>query len=153
MYLHPISETHQFSPNLSYLDVLSKNSRPRRSNDEDDEDEGPPPDPDDPQPAQPPPKKVKKGSSNAKEVTVTTRRAGESGEDLGGLSSLRRELILKRRKERDEPWRPLAWHDEEVRRRDSISARIDFNGRTLGHSSQSRLKWHSGSFFQREKTH
>jgi DNA-directed RNA polymerase-3 subunit RPC5 len=127
--LHPISETHQFSPNLSYLDVLSKNSRPRRSNAEDDEDEGPPPDPDDPQPAQPLQKKVEKASaSNAKEVTVTARRAGESSEDLGGLSSLRRELILKRRKERDETWQALEWHDKQVRLPQSISARIDVNG-------------------------
>jgi len=129
LHLHPISETHQFSPNLSYLDVLSKNSRPRRPNASDDEDEeGPPPDPDDPQPAPSSPKKVKKAAtSNAKEVTVAARRVGDGSDDLGGLSSIRRELILKRRKERDEPWQALDYHDEQVRRSDSISARSNFH--------------------------
>jgi len=32
---------------------------------------------------------------------------------MGGLSTLRRELIMKRRKERDEPWKDLNWHDEQ----------------------------------------
>jgi len=114
LHLHPISETHQFSPNLSYLDVLSKNSSPRHPNASDEDEEGPPPDPDDPQPAPSSPKKVKKaGTSNAKEVTVAARRVGDGSEDLGGLSSVRRELILKRRKERDEPWQALDYHDEQ----------------------------------------
>ena len=148
MHLHPISETHQFSPNLSYLDVLSKNSSPRRPNDEDEEEEeGPPPDPDDPQPAPSSPKKVKKATSNAKEVTVAARRAGDGSEDLGGLSSVRRELILKRRKERDEPWKALDYHDEQVRRCDSISARSNFMRSVIACSSHSRRKRHTRSFF------
>lgn len=114
LHLHPISETHQFGPNLSYLDLLSKTSRPRRPTGSDDEDDGPPPDPDEPVPDKPAPKKEKKASSSsAKEVTVSARRAPDS-EDLGGLSTLRREMIGNRRKEREEPWETLEWKDEGV---------------------------------------
>lgn len=100
---------------MSYLDLISKTSRPRKTTGSDDEEEGPPPDPDEPVPDKPVPKKEKKvSSSTAKEVTVTARRAGGDTEDLGGLSTLRRDMIGKRRKEREEPWQPLKWNEEGV---------------------------------------
>ena len=116
LFLHPINETHQFRPTLTYMDTLTRKSKRRGGGYSDDESDGPPPDPDEAPPEKLAPKKEKKASSsNAKEVTVAVRRGGESAEDLGGLSSLRRELIGKRKKEREEPWQSLNWNDEGVR--------------------------------------
>ena len=50
LFLHPISETHQFRPTLTYMDALTRKSRRRGGGFSDDESDGPPPDPDEPAP-------------------------------------------------------------------------------------------------------
>lgn len=115
LHLHPISESYQFNPSLTYLDMLAQKQKPRQKAGSDSEDDGPPPDPDDPTPAKTPPKRERKAStSSAKEVVVTARRSNDGNEELGGLSSLRREMIMKHRKEREEAWESLEWRDDEV---------------------------------------
>ena len=117
LHLHPISETHQFRPSQTYLDVIARRSTAReRRRDSDDESDGPPPDPDDPTPPAPVVKKEKK-AGEIKEVQVTARKVEEkNGQQLfGGLSQIRREILSKMREEREEPWENLDWCDMEAR--------------------------------------
>ncbi|KAF9044861.1 hypothetical protein BDZ89DRAFT_1089789 [Hymenopellis radicata] len=54
LHLHPIKETHQFRPTLTYLDYLTNKHRRRGgAGDSDSEDDEPPPDPDEPSSATP----------------------------------------------------------------------------------------------------
>ncbi|KAJ7431820.1 DNA-directed RNA polymerase III subunit Rpc5 [Mycena galericulata] len=115
LHLHPISETHQLRPTLTYLDILSrKNKRSRGGGGSDsDSDDGPPPDPDEPAPA-PAPKKEKKPSGDAREVQVTARKSEDKGgiQPLqGGLSTARREMLIAIRAEEDEAWQDLEFCD------------------------------------------
>lgn len=120
MHLHPISETHQFRPTLTYLDVLSRKSRPSRAGAGDgdfDSDDGPPPDPDDPTPAPAVVKKEKK-PTDSKEVQVTAKKTSEDKTGTqhfqGGLSQVRREMLTMIRDEAEEPWEELEYCDGEV---------------------------------------
>ncbi|KAJ6574904.1 DNA-directed RNA polymerase III subunit Rpc5 [Mycena capillaripes] len=115
LHLHPISETHQLRPTLTYLDILSrKNKRSRAGGGSDsDSDDGPPPDPDEPAPP-PPPKKEKKPSGEAREVQVTARKSEDKGGVQpvhGGLSVARREMLIAIRAEEDEGWQDLEFCD------------------------------------------
>ncbi|PPQ79154.1 hypothetical protein CVT26_004104 [Gymnopilus dilepis] len=112
LHLHPISETHQFRPTLTYLDVLSRKSkRSRGGEDESDSDEGPPPDPDEPTPVAAP-KKEKKPAGEAKEVHASARKAeDQSGPGPGGLSTVRREILQIIRAEEEEKWENLNFND------------------------------------------
>ncbi len=104
LHLHPISETHQFRPTLTYMDMhLRKSRRPR--GDDSDEDDGPPPDPDEPAPA-PAPKKEKKLAGEVKEVQVAVRKTGESQglQFQGGLTQIRRDMLTLMHTEEDERW-------------------------------------------------
>jgi DNA-directed RNA polymerase-3 subunit RPC5 len=117
LHLHPISETYQFRPTLTYMDVLSSKGR-RRAGEDSDSDDGPPPDPDDPTPLPVPPKKEKKiKAGEAKEVSVSARKSEDkSGMQLmGGLSTARREMLAIMRAEEDEVWEDLEFCDGEVK--------------------------------------
>jgi len=116
LHLHPISETHQLRPTLTYLDVLSRRSRRSRGGGSDsDSDDGPPPDPDEPAPV-PAPKKEKKAAGEAKEIQVAARKSEDKGgQNLqGGLSAVRREMLLAIRAEEDEAWEDLDYHGGEA---------------------------------------
>lgn len=117
MHLHPLNETHQLRPTLTYLDALNRKSRRSRGADSNsDSDDGPPPDPDE-VPAVPAPKKDKKSAGEAKEVQVAARKAEEKGgQNLqGGLSAIRREMLMSLRAEEEEEWQALNYHGSEVR--------------------------------------
>ncbi|KAF7306737.1 hypothetical protein MIND_00465400 [Mycena indigotica] len=113
LHLHPIAETHQMRPTLTYLDVISrKNKRSRQPNDSD-SDDGPPPDPDEPAPA-PVPKKERKSTGDVREVHVTARKSEDKGggaQALGGLSTARREMLAVIHAEEDEDWQDLQFFD------------------------------------------
>jgi DNA-directed RNA polymerase III subunit RPC5 len=116
LHLHPINETHQLRPTLTYLDALNRKSRRSRGTDSDaDSSDGSPPDPDEASPVSSP-KKAKKAAGEAKDVQVAARKAEEKGSrDLqGGLSAMRREMLLSLRAEEDEEWQALAYHGPEV---------------------------------------
>lgn len=104
LHLHPISETHQFRPTMTYMDMHTRKTR-RRGGDDSDSDDGPPPDPDEPAPA-PAPKKEKKPAGEAKEVQVAVRKTGESSgpQFSGGLTQVRREMLTLIHAEEDERW-------------------------------------------------
>ena len=116
LYLHPISETHQLRPTLTYMDTLTRRTRRRGGGDDDDDsDDGPPPDPDEPTPV-PTVKKEKKSGGEAKEVQVSIRKSGDDkGLQLGsGLTAMRRELLMAIRAEEDELWDDYLYHDRGV---------------------------------------
>ncbi|KAI0318482.1 DNA-directed RNA polymerase III subunit Rpc5 [Amylostereum chailletii] len=113
LHLHPVAETHQLRPTLTYLDALSKKSKRSRGGGgwDSDSDEGPPPDPDE---ALPPPvvKKEKKPTGEARDVQVAARKS--EGQNLqGGLSTVRREMLVAIHAEEDEVWTDFEFHDAE----------------------------------------
>ncbi|KAF9475609.1 hypothetical protein BDN70DRAFT_813812 [Pholiota conissans] len=112
LHLHPISETHQFRPTLTHLDVLSrKNRRTRGGGSDSDSDDGPPPDPDEVAPAAAPPKE-KKFPTDLREVHVTARKTDDqNGPGQGGLSAVRRDMLHIIRAEEDEKWQDLEFSD------------------------------------------
>ncbi|KAG1826092.1 DNA-directed RNA polymerase III subunit Rpc5 [Suillus subaureus] len=116
LHLQPISETHQFRPTLTYLDIMSRKSRRSRGDagSDEDSDDGPPPDPDEPPPIQTTSKKEKK-PLEVKEVQVSARKAADDKGNLqGGLSAVRREMLLAIRAEEDEVWEDLDFCDGET---------------------------------------
>ncbi|TFY52613.1 hypothetical protein EVJ58_g9913 [Rhodofomes roseus] len=115
LHLHPISETHQLRPTLTYMDVLSRKNRRGRggAGSDDDSDEGPPPDPDEPAPA-PAPKKEKKAAGEAKEVQVAVRKADDRGPQAqGGMTQVRRDMLKIIHDEEDQEWQDLEYCDGE----------------------------------------
>lgn len=116
LHLHPISETHQLRPTLTYMDILTRKTRRRTGADSDEEsDDGPPPDPDEPAPAPAVPKKERK-AADAKEVQVAVRRNDDKSMQLGGgLTATRREMLMAIRAEEDERWEDVQYYDGEVR--------------------------------------
>jgi DNA-directed RNA polymerase-3 subunit RPC5 len=116
LHLHPINETYQLRPTLTYLDFLSRKSkRSRAGGSDDDSDDGPLPDPDEPPPP-PVPKKEKATIGEAREVQVSARKADDKGMQptQGGLSTVRREMLAAIRAEEDETWQDLEYLDGEV---------------------------------------
>ncbi|KAH9175328.1 DNA-directed RNA polymerase III subunit Rpc5 [Lactarius sanguifluus] len=115
LHLHPLTETHQLRPTLTYLDALNRKSRRARGADSDSEsDDGPPPDPDEVPPISTPPK-AKGPVGGAKEVQVTARKVDEKGGQhlQGGLSAVRREMLMGIRAEEEDEWQELAYHGPE----------------------------------------
>ncbi|KIJ68300.1 hypothetical protein HYDPIDRAFT_106473 [Hydnomerulius pinastri MD-312] len=114
LHLLPISETHQFRPTLTHLDTMSRKSRRSRggAGDDSDSDDGPPPDPDEAPPVAAP-KKDKK-PVEAKEVQVSVRKSGDDKTLQGGMSTVRREMLLAIRNEEDEPWQHVEFCDGET---------------------------------------
>ena len=99
------------------MDTLTRRSRRRGGNaSDDDSDDGPPPDPDEPAPA-PAPRKQKKTSEDAKEVQVAVRKSTDDrGVPFGGgLTAVRREMLMAIRAEEDERWEDYEYCDAEVR--------------------------------------
>jgi DNA-directed RNA polymerase-3 subunit RPC5 len=81
-------------------------------------DDGPPPDPDEPvaPPISSSPKKEKK-VAEAKEAQVSTRKVEDKGNMQymqGGLSAVRREMLMAMRNEEDEKWEDLEFYDGKV---------------------------------------
>lgn len=114
LHLVPISETHQFRPTLTYLDIISRKTRRSRGGGSDSEsDDGPPPDPDEVLPTVTAPKKEKK-AAEAKEVQISVRKSGDDKSFQGGMSTARREMLLALRAEEDEPWQAVQFCDGEV---------------------------------------
>ena len=96
------------------MDILSRKFKRRGGNHSDDEsDEGPPPDPDEPAPP-PAPKKEKKASDDAKEVQVAVRKNTDVPFG-GGLTAVRREMLMAIRAEEDESWEDYEYCDAQVR--------------------------------------
>lgn len=116
LHLHPISETHQFRPTMTYMDMHTRKTRRGRGGDDSDEDDGPPPDPDEPAPA-PAPKKEKKPTGEAREVQVAVRKTGESSgpQFQGGMTQVRREMLTLIHAEEDERWEDFEYCGGEVR--------------------------------------
>jgi DNA-directed RNA polymerase III subunit RPC5 len=113
LHLHPISETHQLRPTLTYMDYMSKKNKRSRGGpgSDSDSDDGPPPDPDEVAP-EPLPKKEKKPAGEAKEVQVSVRKSTADDKNIqGGLSVQRRELLSHIRAEEDEKWDDLVYYD------------------------------------------
>lgn len=108
LHLHPVTETHQFRPTLTYLDAISRKSR--RGGNDSDSDDGPPPDPDDPTPMVVT-KKPKKPVGDAKEVQVSAKGASDQ---QAGMSLVRREMLQILRNEEDEDWESLDFCDVTV---------------------------------------
>lgn len=111
--LHPIKETHQFRPTLTYLDILSRrNRRGRQGGSDSESDDGPPLDPDDPLPVETP-KKEKKSTGPGKEIQVSARKSDDKGatSTLGSLSVIRRDMLRVIRSEEDEEWQELHFFD------------------------------------------
>jgi DNA-directed RNA polymerase-3 subunit RPC5 len=118
LHLHPLNETHQLRPTLTYLDALNRKSRRSRGTDSDsDSSDGSPPDPEEVSPVSSL-KKAKKPAGEAKDVQVAARKAEEKGgRDLqGGLSVMRREMLMSLRAEEEEEWQDLIYHAPEVSR-------------------------------------
>lgn len=115
LHLHPISETHQFRPTLTYMDMHLRKSRRTRGGDDSDDDDGPPPDPDE-QPSAPAPKKEKKPAGEAKEVQVAVRKTAESQglQFTGGMTQIRRDMLTLMHAEEDENWEDYEYCGGEV---------------------------------------
>ncbi|KIO31197.1 hypothetical protein M407DRAFT_68288 [Tulasnella calospora MUT 4182] len=103
LYLHPISQVHQFRPTLTYMDVLSRKNRPKTDDDDDVEEESAPP------------AAAATVAKAAREVVVAARGTpGEAAGNVGGLSALRRDMISTMRKEQEERWVDMQWDDEKA---------------------------------------
>ncbi|KAL1756137.1 DNA-directed RNA polymerase III subunit Rpc5 [Schizophyllum commune] len=114
LHLHPISQTHQFRPTVTYLDYLSRKSKKRGGGDSDSEDDGPPPDPDEPAPPPAPKKEKKKTGGETREVQVSARKNEERNGVLmqGNITAWRREMLQQIHAEEDEEWTGLDFQDE-----------------------------------------
>ena len=107
--LHPIAETHQLRPTLTYMDHLSRKKGGRGGDDSGSEDDGPPQDPDE---VAAEVIKKEKPEPQAKEVQVSVRKSTPDEKNvLGGLSVQRRELLSHIRAEEDDPWEELVYND------------------------------------------
>ncbi|KIJ21621.1 hypothetical protein PAXINDRAFT_104915 [Paxillus involutus ATCC 200175] len=115
LHFLPISETHQFRPTLTYLDIMSRKSRRSRGGGASDteSDDGPPPDPDEVPPVVAAPKKDKR-PVEVKEVQVSVRKPGDDKNLQGGMSAVRREMLLAIRAEEEEPWQPVEFCNGET---------------------------------------
>lgn len=107
--LHPVAETLQLRPTLTYMDHISRKKGGRGGEESGSEDDGPPRDPD-----EVPPDAVKKEKPEpqAKEVQVSVRKSTPDEKNiLGGLSVQRRELLAHIRAEEEDPWEELVYYD------------------------------------------
>jgi len=107
--LHPIAETLQLRPTLTYMDHLSKKKGGRGGEESGSEDDGPPQYPDE---VTLDVVKKEKPEPQAKEVQVSVRKSMPDEKNvLGGLSVQRRELLAHIRAEAEDPWEELVYHD------------------------------------------
>ncbi|KDQ63764.1 hypothetical protein JAAARDRAFT_119631 [Jaapia argillacea MUCL 33604] len=138
LQLHPISETHQMRPTLTYIDLLTRKTKRSRfgADGDSDSDDGPPPDPDEEPPA-PVPKKEKKPVGEAKEIQVAARRGDGPQALSGGLSAVRREMLVAIRAEEDERWEDLEYCDG-----DDVESGVAFEA--LFSQNQEPLKCETG---------
>lgn len=115
LHLHPVSRTLQFRPTMSYLDVLARKTKPRRHGADSDSDDGPPPDPDEPPP--PPTAKAKsKAAPEAREVQLSVKKANDDkmAQALGGLTQVRKDMLIKLREEAEETWEDWDYRDSDT---------------------------------------
>ena len=101
--------------------MSQKSRRSRRGTGADadsDSDSGPPQDPEDPTPVTPVVKREKKPAAEAREVQVTAKKVSEdktgAQQFQGGMSQVRREMLLMIRDETEEQWEELEYFDGEV---------------------------------------
>ncbi|KAF8642307.1 hypothetical protein AX16_009577 [Volvariella volvacea WC 439] len=115
LHLHPITETHQFRPAMTYLDVLSRKARHTRGAGADSDSDDVPVDPDEPAPAPAAKKEKKTATGEAKEVQVqvsATKKGDEKSQmALGGVSAVRRDMLRQIRVEEEESWQDLKFFD------------------------------------------
>lgn len=113
LHLHPVQETHQLRPTLTYLDVHGRKTTRGGGGSDSDSDGGPPPDPDDAAPPPPPPpKREKKPAAETKEVHVSAKQTDDrDAQNQGGLSAARREILRTIRMEEDDEWQDLDYRD------------------------------------------
>ncbi|TRM65741.1 DNA-directed RNA polymerase III subunit Rpc5 [Schizophyllum amplum] len=128
LHLHPISQTHQFRPTLTYMDYLTRKNRRGRggAGSDSDSDDGPPPDPDEPAPPPPPKKEKKKSGGETREVTVSARKNEERNGVLmqGNITAWRREMLQTIHAEEDEEWANLDFRDENTSTAEDTFERI-----------------------------
>ena len=88
-----------------------------------DSDDGPPPDPDEPTSAPAPKKeKTRKSTEEVKEVHVSMKRSDDKGVgSQGGLSNVRRDMLMVLRDEDEEPWQDMTFNHGEVSVNEFIS--------------------------------
>jgi DNA-directed RNA polymerase-3 subunit RPC5 len=115
IHLHPVSRTLQFRPTMTYLDVLARKQRPRRTGADSDSDDGPPPDPDEPQ-VPSVPKAKKKVTIDAREVQLSAKKAQDDKLQVGfnNLSQVRQEMLAQLRIETTESWQDWEYCDVDV---------------------------------------
>jgi len=116
LYLHPIQETHQLRPSLTYLDVFHRKTQRRKAGDSDsDSDDGPPPDPDDPMSVAVKKEPKASTSGDAKDIQVSIKKADDkNSQSAVGLTAVRREMLLIMRNEEEEAWQDLNFYDGET---------------------------------------
>ncbi|KAI5991640.1 DNA-directed RNA polymerase III subunit Rpc5 [Pisolithus albus] len=113
LHLVPVSETHQFRPTLTYLDLTSRKSgRSKGGAGTDSDSDDYPPDPDEPVPVVAAAKKEKK-PAEGKEVQMSARKLVEDRNNSiqGGMSAIRREMLLAMRAVEEEPWQAIEFCD------------------------------------------
>lgn len=99
------------------MDILSRRSKRSWGGTSDsDSDDGPPPDPDE-LTRIPVAKKEKRPTGELKEVQVSARKIEDKGsaQGLGGLSTVRKEILHTIRVEEDVSWEDLQFYDVSVR--------------------------------------
>jgi DNA-directed RNA polymerase-3 subunit RPC5 len=147
---------HQLRPTLTYLDALSRKNKRRTggTGSDSDSDDGPPPDPDDPAPRPPSPKKEKKSAGEPREVQVSARKSSDDKGGMqplqGGLSTVRREILLAIRTENEEAWEDLEFCDVEVGRGVYFYCKTIFN---LKSGRQRKLKAPSKLYSRKVRSH
>ncbi|KAL4243457.1 DNA-directed RNA polymerase III subunit Rpc5 [Abortiporus biennis] len=116
LFLHPINEMHQLRPTLTYMDILTRKTKRKGAGSDDDSDDGPPPDPDDPTPTVAAPKKEKKPVGEAKEIHVALKKTiDDKGLPMGGgMTAVRRDMLMAIRAEEDETWDDYTFCDAET---------------------------------------
>ncbi|KZO98350.1 hypothetical protein CALVIDRAFT_535428 [Calocera viscosa TUFC12733] len=104
LYLHPLEKTYQLRPSLDYLDALAaKEKESRRGRDDDDEEEE-----DDEREGRVKPRDVR-------EVIGSVKGTG-GDKEFGGMSTVRKEMLVMVRDEKEEKWHDLEWNDNNTER-------------------------------------
>ncbi|KZT57410.1 hypothetical protein CALCODRAFT_434231 [Calocera cornea HHB12733] len=107
LYLHPLERTYQLRPSLDYLDALAakeKESRRGRGDEDDEEEE-------------------EEGETRVKrdvrEVIGTVKGSG-TDKEFGGMSTVRKEMLVMMRDEKEEKWHDLEWNDANAPRANEL---------------------------------
>ncbi|EJD32823.1 hypothetical protein AURDEDRAFT_131983 [Auricularia subglabra TFB-10046 SS5] len=116
---------------MSYLDVLACKTKPRRPGADSDSDDGPPPDPDEPPP--PPTTKAKsKAAPEAREVQLSVKKTNDDkmAQTMGGLTQVRKGMLMKLREEAEEALEHWEYRDEDTQQAHESLDKIVSQSRT-----------------------